>query len=226
MSIKEDAKINTKYFMSSDGGLIINIEKIDLIQLVVYNKDIYSKTATASVNGEEYDVVNSNIDLERAVFKVNINGIETPVTLKYDDGIMLINLLSSDSGGHIFYNAYKSVNDGNTYILNASNQTLSNTYGYIQVIDSDDLNKHINETLYTKSDSSYIKADEPIDTTNPTQYYYQQNIDISTDSDKEYVNVFQYPTLLSNQFVMSLDNIEWLDEDNISPYNNRIVVQD
>jgi hypothetical protein len=223
MAIKEDAKINTKYFMSSDGGLIINIEKIDLIQLTVYTKDTNSKTATATVNGDEYDVVNSNIDIERAVFKVNINGIETPVTLKYDDGIMLINLLSSDSGGHIFYNAYTSVNDGNTYILNTDDKTLSNTYGYVKITSPDDVDNHKNETLYIKQDSEYI---ETTNITSSNEYYYRQNIDISTSDNKEYVNVFQYPTLLSNQFIMSLDNIDWLDEDNISPYNNRIVVQD
>lgn len=116
--------------MTSDRKFVINIDKIAFIDANIYGDDyVYDSKNVAyyfntSINHNLSGAINEKLTnditntaylfydtpnkVTGSFFYVYIEGCESPLKLIYGDGIQLINFITSNSGGGIFYNTYSA----------------------------------------------------------------------------------------------------------------------
>lgn len=113
-----------KYFLTSDEKFLIDINKISLITFTGYEAELFiddtGKTPTLDYN----NIYKSSKDILSSYYNVYIDGVKSPVQLKYTDGVMLMNIINTQE--KVLFN---SIYDGNpenlgTKKLNDINYTL------------------------------------------------------------------------------------------------------
>ena len=158
-----------KFFYTSDRKFLINVEKIAFIESEVYSaepvytksedkvKRLYTYTYKSSKNDYCVGITDDPTDKEKtgntylslyknynfahaSYFNVYVEGCESPLKLKYADGMMLINFMASDSFGGIFTNTVSGnysnmqIYDNNTYQYFEGQAELDNsTYKCVQM---------------------------------------------------------------------------------------------
>lgn len=101
---------DVKYFLTSDEKFLIDIDKISLVeidqqysQILTYlnGKPIKYNPENLKEKEDGYDdlsyIYNNANDIKLSYYNVYINGVTSPVKLKFIDGIMLMNIINSQS---------------------------------------------------------------------------------------------------------------------------------
>lgn len=141
------SKKHAKFFFTSDKRFLINTEKIAFIELNVYggrqvtdneNNPLYANvdknkitcaTTISNTNSTYLPLFTDYNFINASYFNVYIDGSESPLKLKYADGVMLINFIGNESVGGIFANQYSgdAVNINNLSddlsVININNTT-------------------------------------------------------------------------------------------------------
>lgn len=96
-----------KYFLTSDEKFLIDVDKISLITFTSYQgKVLYDINGNPQKYPEDENLViyESSKDILSSYYNVYIDGVASPVQLKYVDGVMLSNIINLQD--LVFFNSY------------------------------------------------------------------------------------------------------------------------
>lgn len=147
------ADVKPKFFMTSDRKFVINIDKIAFIDANIYadeqitddsnspiffiNSYFQNITDNSSITPKKINTYTEKYNQQKSqslmyntpnkvtgsFFYVYIEGCESPLKLIYGDGIQLINLIASNSGGGIFFNDYPANLNSTSYYYSIDKDT-------------------------------------------------------------------------------------------------------